>query len=295
MYYLIYGFIKLLSFIPLPILYLLGDFIYVLMFYVFGYRKKVVINNLLIAFPEKTEAERKKIMKEFYHNLCDTFMEIVKLFSWNKKEILKRFSGNHEVINEWHGKKQSLQVMSGHFFNWEMANVGMAAACKLPFLGVYMPLSNKNLNRIFYDMRKKTGTILIAATNFKKDVEPHFKNQYALILVADQNPGDPKNAYWLNFFSKPAPFIKKPETGAKQKNTAIIYADFYKVKRGYYEFHAELVTTNPNEFKEGELTKLLAKKVEDSIRKRPANYLWTHRRWKHEWKEEYKELWVEGK
>jgi Kdo2-lipid IVA lauroyltransferase/acyltransferase len=290
MYYIIYGFIKLLSFIPLPLLYLLGDFIYVLMFYVFKYRKQVVMNNLLIAFPEKTDAERGKIMKEFYHNLCDTFMEIIKLVSWNKAEIMKRFTGNAAAINEWQDTGRKVQVMSGHFFNWEMANVGVAAQCKLPFLGVYMPLSNKNLNKIFYDMRKKTGTILISATNFKKDMEPYFNEQYALILVADQNPGGPENAYWLKFFNKPAPFIKKPETGAKQKNAVIIYADFYKVKRGYYEFHAELVTANPNEFKDGELTKLLAKKVEDSIRKRPANYLWTHRRWKHQWKEEYGEV-----
>lgn len=293
MYYIVYGFLKLLSWVPLPVLYLLGDFIYVLMVYVVGYRKKIVISNLKIAFPEKTDAERQKIMKEFYHNLCDTFMEIIKLLSWNEKEILKRFQGNMDAVNQWYGKEQSVQVISGHFFNWEMANVGLCAHCKLPFVGVYMPLTNKIMNRIFYDMRIKTGTILIPATDFKKEVSEHLKKQYALILVGDQNPGNPAKAYWLHFFSKPAPFVKGPEKGAKLKNTGVVYIDFYKVKRGYYHFNAEFITANPNEFKEGALTKLLVKKVENSIRQRPANYLWSHRRWKHEWKEEFKELWIE--
>jgi Kdo2-lipid IVA lauroyltransferase/acyltransferase len=294
MYYIVYGFLKLLSFIPLRLLYLLGDFIYFLIVYVFKYRKNVVMGNLQIAFPEKTEAERIRIMKDFYHNFCDTFMETIKLFSWSKKETLKRMKGNMEVVNEWKDKGKNVQLISGHFFNWELANFGMSPACTLPFVTVYMPLSNKVMNKIIFDLRTKAGTILVAATNFKKEVSEHMKGKYALVLVGDQNPGRPRNAYWLNFFSKAAPFVKGPEKGAKLNNTAVVYIDFYKVKRGYYEYHAELITDDPHQFKEGELTKILVKKIEDSIRKRPANYLWSHRRWKHEWKEEYKNLWVDS-
>jgi len=290
MYYIIYPILKLLSLIPLPILYLLSDFVYFLIYHVFGYRKKVVLNNLQTAFPEKSDIEREKIMKDFYHNLCDTFIEIIKLISWNKNEIVKRMHGNAEMFNQLYGKDQNIQLITGHFFNWELANVGMAAVCKLPFLGVYMPLSNKVMNRIFYNFRKKTGTILIAATDFKNDVSDYLNEQYALILIGDQNPGNPEKAYWLNFFNKPAPFVIGPERGAKQKNTVVLYADFYKLKRGYYEFNIELITTNPAEFKEGELTQLIVKKIEHSIRQRPANYLWSHRRWKYEWNESYRKL-----
>lgn len=294
MYFIIYPILKLLSLLPLPILYLLSDFVYFLMYRVFGYRKKVVLHNLQTAFPEKSEEETEQIMKEFYHNLCDTFIEIIKLISWNKDEIVKRMHGNAEMFNQVYGKDQKIQLLTAHFFNWELANVGMAAVCKLPFLGVYMPLTNKVMNRIFYDFRKKTGTVLIAATDFKNDVSEYLKKQYALILVSDQNPGNPEKAYWLNFFNKPAPFVMGPEKGAKQKNTVVLYADFYKVKRGYYEFKLELITTNPDEFKDGELTKLIVSKIEQSIRQRPANYLWSHRRWKYEWNESYRNLWVDN-
>ncbi|MFT3846501.1 MAG: lipid A biosynthesis acyltransferase [Lacibacter sp.] len=292
MYYIIYGFLKLLSFLPLPVLYLLSDFVYFMLVYVFKYRKAVVLGNLKIAFPEKTDNERIKIMKDFYHNFCDTFIEMIKMLSWSKEEILKRFKGNPELMNQWKGKEQSIQLITGHYFNWEMANLGFSAVFNIPFVVVYMPVKNKPVNEVIKKLRSKNGTVLIPATDFKNQLREILKKQYILVLVGDQNPGIPKKAYWTNFFTKPAPFVKGPEKGAKQNNTILVYTDFYKIKRGYYQFDLELVTTNPGEFKEGELTKILVKKVEESIRKRPANYLWSHRRWKHEWKEEYRNLWI---
>lgn len=292
MYYILYGFLKLLSLIPLQLLYLLSDFVYVLLFYVFGYRKKVVLNNLAIAFPEKTDEDRKEIMKAFYHNFCDNFIEMIKLMSWSEKEINKRFKGNAEMLNQWKDKGQSVQVVSGHFFNWEIANLGVGSVCEIPFVVVYMPIKNKAVDKLVYDIRKKTGSILVAATDFRNQVKELLKQQYALILVGDQNPGDPSKAYWLNFFSKPAPFVVGPEKGARRNNTVVIYADFYKVKRGYYEYQFDLLTTTPNSLAEGELTRMIVKKIENSIRQRPANYLWSHRRWKHAWNEAYRNQWI---
>ena len=249
--------------------------------------------NLQIAFPEKTEAERKEISKKFYRNLTDSFIEMIKMLSWSEKEIRKRFSGNMEVLNRWAGKDNGIQVVSGHFFNWEMANLSVSSHAEMPFLGVYMPLTNKAMNKIFYDLRSRFGTILIPATDFKNKVTPYFKKQAALILVADQNPGVPDSGWWLYFFSKPAPFIPGPARGAIARNTVIIYAEYYKIKRGYYKIHFEEVTQTPGDFTEASLTYLLAKRVESSIKKRPDNYLWTHKRWKHQWNAKLKEKWAD--
>ena len=146
---------------------------------------------------------------------------------------------------------------------------------------VYMPLSNKIFDKIMYNMRAKFGSGLIPATKFKSYFHQYAKSKYNLILVADQNPGIPRNAYWLPFFGKMAPFVKGPEKEARLNNTAIFFGHFYRVKRGYYRTDIEFITDNPNSFAEGELTKLLVKKVEESIQKQPACYLWSHRRWKH--------------
>ncbi len=290
MYYFVYGFLRMLSFLPLAILYVFADLTYVVIFHLLGYRKEVVMNNLLTAFPEKTEEERKQIMKAFYHNFCDTFLEMIKMFSWDAEEIKKRFACNIDIMNDFIGKEQNVLIVSGHYFNWEMANLGLGALSQMPFVVVYMPIRNKALDKVIYDMRQKTGVILVPATDFQNRVREHTKKQHALILVGDQNPGNPAKAYWTNFFSKPAPFPRGPETGSKRGNTVVIYIDFYKVKRGYYECKLELLTSTPTEYKDGELTRLIVDRIEQSIRQRPANYLWSHRRWKHEWKEGYKKI-----
>ena len=164
---------------------------------------------------------------------------------------------------------------------------------KFPFVAVYMPLSNKVFDQLIYKFRTRFGTLLVPASEFKQNFHQYARNRYALALVADQNPGNPGKAYWTNFFYKPAPFARGPEKGAKMNNTAVVYAHFYKVKRGYYQLEFELITTKPHDFADGELTKLLVKKVEDSVRKIPDNYLWSHRRWKYsDQAEKYKHLMV---
>ena len=293
MYYLIYFFLRGLSLLPLQVLYLVSDFIYLILFYFAGYRKEVVLNNLKIAFPEKTDEERRKIMKAFYHQFCDAFAEMIKLFSWDEQEIRRRMIGNMDVVNEWAGKDQSIQLVLGHYFNWEIANLSWAANMQIPFLGVYAPLKNKTMDRIVRNLRSKTGTILIPANDFKRGFVQNMKKQYVLGLVADQNPRKLDNAWWMRFFGKEVPIVKGPAKAAIARNTVVIYADFYKVKRGYYEYKMELITSTPSFYSEEELARLIFKKIEDSIRLRPANYLWTHRRWKRSWKNEYASCWID--
>lgn len=285
MYAIVYGIFYLLSLLPWRLLYLLSDGIYLLVYHVFGYRKQVVMNNLKIAFPEKTEAERLIIAKKFYHNFVDSFVETIKLLSISEKEMRRRFSSNIEVMNQLYESGQSVQVITGHYFSWEYANLGVALDSRYPFVVVYMPLSNKVFDRLIYQLRSRFGTLLIPATEFRRNFHQYVHSQYSLILVADQNPGGPDQAYWTPFFGKPAPFVRGPEKGAKVNNTAVVYAHFYKVKRGYYRVDFELVTTNPKSFSNGALTQLLVRKIEASVRKIPDNYLWSHRRWKFEYDE----------
>jgi KDO2-lipid IV(A) lauroyltransferase len=286
MYYIVYAFFYSLSLLPWRILYLLSDGIYLLVYYVIGYRKKVVMSNLAIAFPEKNEAEKTRIAKKFYHNFIDSFIESIKLLSISEREFRKRFSTNIEVLNQLYGSGQNVQIISGHYFNWEFANLGVALDSKFPFVVVYMPLSNKIFDKLVYRLRTKFGTLLVPATEFRRDFHKYIHSEYALILVADQNPGGPDKAYWTPFFGKPAPFVRGPEKGAKVNNTAVVYAHFYKLKRGYYRVDMELVTTEPKSYPNGALTRLLVNKIEASVKKIPDNYLWSHRRWKFAYDEE---------
>jgi KDO2-lipid IV(A) lauroyltransferase len=263
-------------------MYLIADLFYGFVYYGFGYRKAIVMKNLSIAFPEKTEAERIRIAKDFYHNFIDMIFETIKMFSITNKELQKRFSAKPEVLNDLYDSGQNVQLECGHFFNWEIVNLNICLVSRYPFIGVYQPLSNKVMDRLMLNMRQKNGTILIPASDFKNNFSDYVADRYAMGLAADQNPPSEFKAHWVNFFGRLTPFVVGPEKGAREKNTAVVFGHFYKVKRGYFRVDLEIITTTPNDYKPGQLTQIFAQHVERAVRKTPANYLWSHRRWKWE-------------
>ncbi len=282
MYSIFYAVFYLISLIPWPVIYFLSDGVAFLLRKVLKYRVAVVDHNLAIAFPNKSVQERKQIAKEFYQKFSDSFFETIKLISMSDKTFTNRFTSNVEVLNDLYASGQNVQLMAGHFFNWEFANWGVAKYGKYPFIAVYMPLSNAYFDRLILDMRKRYGSIMIPATNFKNQFHKYATSgQYAMALAADQNPGNPKSAYWVPFFGQLTPFVKGPEKGAKLNNTAQVFIHFYSPKRGYHHAHYEVMTTAPNYFKDGQLTAQYVKVLEEKIKQYPANYLWSHRRWRY--------------
>ncbi|MDB5191529.1 MAG: KDO2-lipid lauroyltransferase, partial [Segetibacter sp.] len=288
-YHVLYGFFYLLSLLPWRVLYFISDCLYAVLYYVVGYRKQVVMHNLLLAFPEKTEAERLRIAKDFYHNFLDNFIEVIKLLHISEKEFRSRIKSNVEVLNALEGQVPNVAIASAHFFNWEYANLAISLESRFQLLTVYMPVKNKAFDKLMYKMREKFGAKLIPATppaEFRKAFLQHARTSYALGLVSDQNPGNPNNAYWLPFFGRLTPFVKGAEKSAKSAKSGVVFLHFYKIKRGYYGFEYKLVTTDAKSYEDGQLTKELIRLTEAAIRRFPSNYLWSHRRWKWEYNEE---------
>lgn len=284
MYYIVYGIFYLISLLPWRVLYILSDCIYPLLYYIIGYRKEVVMNNLAIAFPEKTEEERKRIAKEFYKYFVDNFIETIKFISASKEELLKRFTFDSKPLDDLYKTGKNVQLTLGHFFNWELANLCYSAKVLFPIVLVYMPVENKIFDRVFKKIRQRFGTHLVAATNFKNEFAAYAKEQHALGLVGDQS-AMPDKGYWVEFFGKKTPFVKGPERSARLNDAAVIFVNFYPVKRGYYNSEMLLFTTDPRSCPHGEITKQMIVFIEDAIRKHPSNYLWSHRRWKWEFDE----------
>lgn len=295
MYYIVYGLLYLVSLLPFFVLYAISDFFAFLLHRVIKYRRAVVLNNLAIAFPEKSETERKVIMKKFYQYFTDTMIESLKFISISKKQFLKRSAGSFDLLNDLIDKGYNINLMAGHQFNWEYANLLYSKHLKIPFVGVYIPIKNKIFDKIFLDIRSRYGTVLISAPDFKNKMHEVFKDRFVLALAADQNPGSPFSGYWMNFFNHPVPFVTGPEKGAIKNNAAVVYVAFKKVKRGYYQFNTILLSEQSSNTSVGELTGLYREVLEKTIKEDPANYLWSHRRFKFEWKDEYKKLWVDQK
>lgn len=294
MYFIIYGFLYLLSLLPFAVLYFFSDGIYFFLYYVFGYRRKIVKANLKIAFPEKSEKEIHKISKQFYHNLTDTFVEIIKLISMSNRTFEKRCKGDFSIITDLIKQGKNVQLHAGHQFNWEFGSLFMSKVIKsIPTYAIYMPIKNNAVERLFLKIRQKYGTIFIKATEFRQRREQIFSERFVFFLAADQNPGDPGSAYWLNYFSKAAPFITGPEAGAVKNEAAVVFVRSRIPKRGHYILECTLCCENGAATKQGEITSAFRDFLEKIIREEPDNYLWTHRRWKWDYRESYKEKWID--
>ena len=248
------------------------------------------MDNLARAFPEKTEKERITIAKKFYRNLTDNFIELIKLVSASPAFIDRHFIGDYSIFHKIYAEGKKCQVLLGHNFNWELGCLASAPRIKHLFIVVYMPIGNKVLNKIFMKIRTKTGATLLPATDMRNAIVPYRNQLYTIALVADQNPGYPKNAYWINFFGKPTPFLKGPENGARRGNTPVIFCKLIKFKRGYYKTLFEMGEENPASTKEGDITKKYVEYLSNFMREYPEMWLWSHRRWKWDWKPEYGEI-----
>lgn len=287
MYYLVYGLLWLVSLLPFWVLYLKADFIYWILYYVIGYRKEVVLSNLAIAFPEKSEKERIKIAKQFYKNLIDTFIESIKFISISRAAAKKRTQIDAEILKQLAAEGYNIYLLAGHQFTWEYFNLVFPGEVSIPVKAVYAPIANKILDKIFLKWRTKYGMTLYSAKEFTSKMNEALSGRFIMVLAADQNPGVVSKAYWMNFFGKPAPFFQGPAKGAIKTKSAVVMAGMKKIKRGYYRYECTLITKDAGAYTPEQLTVIYKNEVERVIKEDPSNYLWSHRRWRHEWKSEY--------
>ncbi len=293
MYYIVFGILYFISLLPLPVLYFLSWILYVLTYHVAGYRKEIVFKNLSIAFPEKTEEQRKIIGKQFYRNFWDNWIEALKLLSIPERSIRSRITADLEVLEKVYASGRSCHILLGHQFNWEWGNAIVTLQGSYTLLAAYSPLSNKIFDKLFLYLRSRFGAVLLPFNDMRRAMLPFRNKQFALALMADQSPPLPAKSYWLNFFNTPTAFLKGPEKGARLGKMPVVFVSLSKPRRGYYHLSTSLLTDNAGELKEGELTQKYVAALEDNIRQNPSLYLWSHNRWKHEWKDEYAREWVD--
>lgn len=283
LYFTVKYLIQFLVFICSPFLYLISDFTFFFLYYVFQYRRSVVKQNLSNAFPQKTEEELTHIAKRFYKHFCDVILESLKILVISKSESAQRCKmsdSTKALFEKYYHEGKSTVIMMGHYGNWECAGSAFDLNCRQQLYVIYQPLSNKFFNRLVVDMRKKFGTRLIARRDTYKEIM-RFKNEVTITaFIADQAP-PPDGAYWTNFLNQDTPFFKGAEKIAKKMNYPVIYLCIKPVKRGYYEVHAETLFENSGDTSEGEITEAYAQRLEKDIKEQPEFWLWSHKRWKH--------------
>ena len=281
-YLLYYGFIYPLSLLPFPILYLISDVTYMFIYRIFGYRKKVVRLNLRNVFPEKSEAELFVIEKLFYRHFCDLIVESIKNFSISADALSKRMHCvNPELLKDYYEKGRSVIAVTGHYANWEWAGTLFGYYSKHKAMGIYLPLKNKFWDKLMRDSRGKAGTFLVATKDVGNFFNEHKDIPVAAGFIADQSPGNPDKAYWMNFLNQDTAIQFGTEKYANEYNCVVVYGAVKKIKRGFYELKYHTITESPGQLKYGELTALHTRFNEQLIRSAPQYWLWTHKRWKH--------------
>lgn len=280
MYYLLLAIVYLLSLLPLRLLYVLSDIIFVIAYYIAGYRKEMVLESLQHAFPEKNVEELKHIRRSFYRNFYDQWIETLKLLSISKEELNRRVTGNWEVFQQLHTANKNACALLGHTFNWEWANVACQYNVQQQFAGIYMPIDNKAFDRLIKKVRARSGAWLISM-KAKKGMQRLSNVNHIVGLITDQNPSDLQHVTWHSFLNREAPFFTGPEKLARREKAAVVFAGIKKIKRGYYEVMLEKVADDASLIERGAIMNAYVAFMERQIKEQPENWLWTHRRWKH--------------
>ncbi len=271
-----------LALLPLPILYSFSFLIYYFIYYLIGYRRKVVRENLVNSFPHKPITEIVTIEKEYYKYLCNLIVEILKMPLISKKELNKRFKfSNLHLINDKLLRGESVIACSSHYGNWELGMLAFGLNLSETKYVIYKPLNNNIFEKWFYDMRARFGNTPVAMKQTLRMVAGSRKIASVFCFAADQTPVRDPTLHWLNFLHQPTAVFSGPEKIAIQTNRPVYYLKVTVLKRGYYHVDCIPITEQPKETPEHYITAAQFKILEDHINAKPQYWLWSHRRWKH--------------
>ncbi len=279
LYYLV---IIPISLLPFPVLYGVSNTLYVIFYYIAGYRKKVILGNIQKSFPEMTNEQHKEICRKFYKHFCDLIVESIKCFTISEKQIMKRFTcANPEVANKYYDEQRSVMFAGGHFNNWELLAVGISKRIKHKGVGIYKPLSNKYFDNKMQYTRGRFGLTLLSTKSVKRFLDDNKDKLTGLIFGIDQSPSNPKAAYWMRFLNQDTGVQYGIEKFAKDYNSPVIFGSIQKIKRGHYCLELTDVTANPQETPYGFIIEKCTQLLEKDIIEKPEYWLWSHKRWKH--------------
>mgnify|MGYP003609565442 CR=1 FL=1 len=282
-YLLAYPIIWLISMLPFRLLYLFSDFVYIIVYRIIRYRKKTVRENLILALPHLSDQERLIVEKKFYHHMCDMFLEMVKTMNISKEEICKRFVfKNIDVYKELEKEGKSVAIICSHYASYEWI-ISMNYYSDFVAYGIYKQLKNPYFDKLVHKIRSRFKAKLITTKQTIPTIINNDKNKVLALygFASDQSPRLNSAFHWAKFMGIEVPVHTGAEMLSKRYNMNLVYLNTKKVKRGHYEATLEILSDNPKEVPNYELTDRFLKLLEEQIYEAPEFYLWTHKRWKY--------------
>ncbi len=281
-YYLALPFIYGIALLPFPLLYLVSDGLYLVLYRLFGYRTAVVRTNLRKSFPEKSAEELRTIERAFYRWFCDLVVETLKTLTITPAEVKRRVTVEGEgVLKTYFDARRSVVLVMGHWGNWELGGARFSQLGSHQLYVIYHPLQNRWFDGLVYHMRTRLGNKLYAMNDTMKGMLRDRGQVTATAFIADQTP-PPERAFWTTFLHQDTPVFLGTEKIAAKLGYPVIYVGIERVRRGRYVMRFEELAADPALKPEGEVTRLHTRRLEADIQRLPAYWLWTHRRWKHQ-------------
>lgn len=271
-----------MRFTPFFLLRLFSSFLFIILYYIAGYRKKVVISNLKICFPEKNINEIHNIAKRFFLHLSDITLESLKGFSMTKNQMLKHYKVlNPEVLNDYFQQKKDIICLASHYGNWEWGILAVPGQVQFSMVALYKELSNKFIEKYLINKRAAMGMNMVSIYDTRTSFESQKEKPTGYIMAADQCPSNVEKAVWINFFKRETACLHGVEYYTMKYKMPIVFFDVRKIRRGYYTLKIKKIEYNSEQYKAGLVTSSYMKMLEEIIKEKPEYWLWSHRRWKH--------------
>lgn len=274
LFVLLWGLAYVVSLLPLRSLYLLSDFCFFVGYYIIGYRRLVIIQNLSRSFPDKKYKEIAQITKKFTHYFFDLFAEWLKLVSASERSLNKRIKfENPELLEGYMAEGKNVILIMGHYGNWECLNL-LTLYAKCPIYAVYKKIRNPILNMMSAKLRARFGVGLLESKEVSRFILKHRKTPSVYLFIADQSPSRLNQECFL-FLNQLTTAFSGVEKLAQLADAAVMYVEVLPGKRGCYSVSTvDMPTDKP-------ITANFLNLLESSIKKAPEYWLWSHRRWKH--------------
>ena len=270
-----------LSKLPLWLLYIIFKPFYLIAFYLIGYRKAVVRANVKNSFPQLSEQEQNKIVKDFYIYFSHLMAESIKNLSISDKELKRRVTvSNPEIMTDLYQDNKNVILLSSHFNNWELLITAQNLIFEHKAVGIGMPLSNSFWDKKLNARRERFGMLVVNAKNYKASLAEMTDINTATLVLGDQSPSNIENVYWTEFLNQTTPFYFGAEIMANQMDAAVVYAEIQSEKQGYYQIKLKLITDQPRNEAYGHIIQTYISALEEGIKKTPSRWLWSHKRWK---------------
>ncbi len=253
------------------------------MYYIIGYRKKVVRGNLLIAFPEKSEKERKKIEKDFYKNFVDFMIELIKTFSMKEEDYVSRIRFvNLEVLEQYKKEGKNVIVLIGHMFNWEWITGICPGLPEKNSYAAYKKVANNFFDQGVHESRSRFGATPLSVNEIGRFMlKLPNDGSHVFLFVSDQSPFKNRIHYEVEFFNRMTPAFNGYDKIVRKKDYGVAYANMIKLGRGRYEIHFKHILPDGEKFRENEIVDKFYQELTQNIKNQPGIWLWSHKRWKY--------------